>query len=463
MNPLVSLIVPVLNVEPYLDECFRSIVAQDYDNFEVIIVLGKSEDNSEAICHEWTRSDSRFRIEPQLKHSLGYARNVGIKAAKGDYIAFCDSDDAIKTDFLSALIEIAIRDNADIVESQFTFCSEALEPISDYTMLTWGEKLGHDFLEIASSPTAWKYLVKTSVFRDNNIYYPEVKFGEDIGMYSLLFSCCRRISYVNRPLYLYRKSPKSLSNNPAGKASRYESFFEILDFMYENFNRLELFEDNWKKLIFQIENHISDNLCSNIDDPELMTQTRTGFSVSLKVHFPASKTIFDLNVFCWGGRLVASIADRINTINQLPSNAISNRYLFELLDDNFTVSVGAADTVLFDLSCEAQFLSTFQGDITMYIRNWKLGCEKFFSLLKESSSPHKIYAFENYCTPQEEYVNASFINEVLKMLYADIKANHPEVYFIPKAPYETLAVPDINCICLFKSLMDLIHTQEDPK
>lgn len=463
MSPFVSLIVPVLNVEPYLDDCFNSIAAQDYDNFEVIVVLGKSEDKSEEICNSWIKKDSRFRIEPQLKHSLGYARNVGIKAAKGEYVAFCDSDDCITTDFLSSFVDAALCEDADIVEAQFTFCSENMEPTGTYDMLPWGEKLGHDFLEVSAAPSAWKYFVKKSIFLDNQLFYPEIRFGEDIGLYSLLFSCCKKIAYVNKPLYLYRYSPKSLSNNPQGRKARYESFFEIIEFISDNARRLGILESNWPKFLFQLENHISDNIRANIDDTAQIHEAQSKLSDALKKGFPTSSTIFEHNVFGWGDNLIYYIAGRINTVNQHQVNVAKNRYFFELLGDEKIYDPGSSDLVIFDLTSEAQFLSTYNGDIGMYIRNWKLGIEKFFDDLNGFSKLRKIVVFENYCPLEKGYKNEVFINEVLKALYADIRANHPEAYFIPAAPDATLTDPDIMNVWQFRQLMTLVHTIKAPK
>ena len=86
-KPLVSVIVPVLNVEKYLDECVSSIVSQTYDNLDIILLPGTSTDNSTMICNDWVKKDNRIRIVEQDKNCLGYARNKGIENAKGEYIA----------------------------------------------------------------------------------------------------------------------------------------------------------------------------------------------------------------------------------------------------------------------------------------------------------------------------------------------------------------------------------------
>ncbi|MDC1256000.1 glycosyltransferase [bacterium] len=115
MNPTFSIIVPVYNVEDYLDECLNCLLAQSFHDFEVILINDGSTDNSEAICQEFTNKDPRFLLRTTHNQGQGAARNIGITLAKGQYIYFYDSDDKLSDNLLEKLHNIHTDKNVDIV------------------------------------------------------------------------------------------------------------------------------------------------------------------------------------------------------------------------------------------------------------------------------------------------------------------------------------------------------------
>lgn len=115
--PLLSVIIPVYNVEKYLDECVKSIVNQVYKNLEIVLVDDGSTDNSGAICDAWRNKDLRIKVVHKANAGLGFARNSGLEVAEGDFVAFVDSDDFIDKEMYKDLMSIAITDKSDIVYS----------------------------------------------------------------------------------------------------------------------------------------------------------------------------------------------------------------------------------------------------------------------------------------------------------------------------------------------------------
>lgn len=103
-NELVSVIVPVYKVEPYLDRCVASILAQTYPNLEVILVDDGSPDNCPALCDAWAQRDARIRVIHKKNGGQSDARNAGLDAASGAYISFVDSDDYIAENFIETLL-----------------------------------------------------------------------------------------------------------------------------------------------------------------------------------------------------------------------------------------------------------------------------------------------------------------------------------------------------------------------
>ena len=116
---MISVIVPVYNVEKYLEECLDSIQNQIYTDIEVILVNDGSTDNSEVICEKYCEQDKRFKLINQKNQGQSSARNVGVEASTGEFIAFVDSDDIIKINYLEKLMQYMTED-IDIVESNFT-------------------------------------------------------------------------------------------------------------------------------------------------------------------------------------------------------------------------------------------------------------------------------------------------------------------------------------------------------
>lgn len=117
MNPKISVIVPVYGVEPYLTQCVESILSQTFRDLEVILVEDGSPDNCGALCDNLARQDSRIRIFHQENAGLGPARNAGLKAAVGEYVAFVDGDDFLMPQMYEKLWEAARRTGADITVS----------------------------------------------------------------------------------------------------------------------------------------------------------------------------------------------------------------------------------------------------------------------------------------------------------------------------------------------------------
>ena len=136
---MISVIVPVYNVEKYLEECLDSIQNQTYSDIEVILVNDGSTDKSKEICGKYCKQDNRFQLLNQENQGLSAARNSGVAASTGEFIAFVDSDDIILPNYLETLMHY-MRQDVDIVESQFTISKEEFlaESYKELTILFEG-------------------------------------------------------------------------------------------------------------------------------------------------------------------------------------------------------------------------------------------------------------------------------------------------------------------------------------
>ena len=114
-QPLVSVVVPIYNVEKYLDRCITSVVNQTYKNLEIILVDDGSTDNCPAMCDDWAKKDSRIKVIHKKNAGLGMARNTGIDNAQGKYIFFFDSDDYVDLSVAKKCVDTIIKNNSDVV------------------------------------------------------------------------------------------------------------------------------------------------------------------------------------------------------------------------------------------------------------------------------------------------------------------------------------------------------------
>lgn len=120
MNPLISIIVPVYNVEEYLPKCLDSIINQTYKNLEIIVVNDGSTDNSGKICDEYGERDYRIMVIHKANRGVSSSRNIGIKNASGEYILFVDSDDEIEKDYVNVMARAVTNSDCDLVISNIT-------------------------------------------------------------------------------------------------------------------------------------------------------------------------------------------------------------------------------------------------------------------------------------------------------------------------------------------------------
>lgn len=127
MNALISVIVPIYNVEIYLNKCIESIAKQTYHNLEIILVDDGSPDNCPNMCDEWAEKDSRIKVIHKANGGLSDARNAGLSIATGDYIAFVDSDDYIEPDMYEKLLKVALERHSDIVSCKLRMVYENAE------------------------------------------------------------------------------------------------------------------------------------------------------------------------------------------------------------------------------------------------------------------------------------------------------------------------------------------------
>ena len=220
-NQLISVIVPVYNVEEYLKQCLDSILEQTFSNYEVILVNDGSTDSSGLICQEYAENDTRIRYFEKENGGLSDARNYGIEQAQGEYLTFVDSDDFLDASHLSVLYNALVNNDADIsianyANYQTSTATFYLHTFGDYyEKIYTSEELIDDlsFLERndLSFSTIWGSLYKKRVF--SFLRFPKGVIGEDVALIYKMYTQVDKIVYVHKDTYIYRENDSGISKS----------------------------------------------------------------------------------------------------------------------------------------------------------------------------------------------------------------------------------------------------------
>ena len=218
MCPVVSVIIPVYNVESYLRECIKSVINQTYNNLEIIIVDDGSNDGSERICDYYRNKDDRITVVHQANHGLSSARNLGLDLMNGDIVAFLDADDAYLPRMIEVMVESMKRESADIVVCGYYVCCTVKDMRADsyivkpdaYKAETLNTKTAlRRLLNDDISIFVWNKIFKKSLF--NELRFEEGRVYEDQLIVPFLFETANRVSILNHPLVCYRQRPHSIT------------------------------------------------------------------------------------------------------------------------------------------------------------------------------------------------------------------------------------------------------------
>ncbi len=243
-NELISIIVPVYNVEQYLDECVNSIIKQTYTNLEIILIDDGSTDASGKMCDEYAEKDKRIKVVHKENGGLSSARNAGLDICTGEYISFIDSDDYVDPDFIRYMYNLLKKYNVSVsgckwrfvffngnLEAQEKALVENMEPQKDfYKNLLYGRR--------AVGQTV--YLFKRDIF--DNLRYSEGIIFEDSDLVYKIFAKCNNVVISNNQLYYYRLRQNSITNSifDRKKLGLIDVSKKMCDFILSSFPELEM-------------------------------------------------------------------------------------------------------------------------------------------------------------------------------------------------------------------------------
>ncbi|MBR9647298.1 glycosyltransferase family 2 protein [Clostridium tyrobutyricum] len=274
MKPIVSIIVPIYNVERYINKCIDSILSQTFKKFELILVDDGSPDSCGEMCDKYAKLDYRIKVIHKKNGGLSSARNAGIDIAQGKYIGFIDSDDWIKNDMYESLYKAIIKYDADISICDFikfnenydlSFKEDSRKNIEIWNNIEALEKLNTD--NCGKIVIAWNKLYKKELWSD--IRFPEGRIHEDVfTMHKILFKA-NRVVNTNKILYGYLQRSSSIIGTKFSlkKLDYIDGLRERINFYRKN-NLKKLEEDTRVILCCSIRDYYCKLRNSNIENKE---------------------------------------------------------------------------------------------------------------------------------------------------------------------------------------------------
>ena len=252
-HDLISVIVPVYNVENYLNKCVESIVTQTYKELEIILINDGSSDKSGIVCDGWALKDNRIRVIHKSNGGLSDARNTGLDIATGEYIVFVDSDDYIDSEMYEKLWTVLKKNGADLAICGFNQVTDKGDPLEICGLelkdgIIDKKEVLKGIIHSGSNCVAWNKMYHSRLF--DCIRFPLGKYYEDRMVMPLIIERSNRIVATSETLYNYRLSSNSITrSNPNIKwFDDVEGFYCNLKF-FESRNYQELACETAVKLI----------------------------------------------------------------------------------------------------------------------------------------------------------------------------------------------------------------------
>ncbi len=307
---LVSVIIPVYKVEKELKRCVESVLNQTYKNLEIFLVDDGSPDDCPQICDEYSKIDHRIRVIHKENGGLSDARNAGLDIAKGEYIAFVDSDDWVESDYIENLYTNAVKEEADISIIGFTMVwdggkTRRFSNDKEYYVFDREQAVRELLKQDKFYCMVWQKLYKKYIFKD--IRFPVGKLYEDVAICMPIFLNANRVVISGKTKYNYYQRGTSIANSKFNPEKLYylECCKEIIKYsdehnkIYEKeaqvfyFRALLMFTlqlykiGSYKhdKICKCLENEIARNKKNILKNPYLQTRKKVALSL-ICIHFP---------------------------------------------------------------------------------------------------------------------------------------------------------------------------------
>lgn len=299
-NPLISIIVPVYNVESLLPRCIESILAQNYDNLEIFLVDDGSRDDSGRICDEYAAKDSRIRVIHKENGGQSSARNLALDAMTGEYVTFVDSDDWLEPDVYTPMMDLMLEKQVKLVcagrydvkartgEKKLGLCPKQTEVIGAEEML------GRLFTWDNCDSAPWDKLYHRSLF--DSVRFPSRSNFEDVAVVYKLVEAAGTVAMLSKPIYNYYHRAGSTSQSGLTERTFYfeEYTQEILTHIQKEYPAI-----GNQALYFHVRALTNSVLCVDLAGGENRKRFMERGRQSRRQLFKLTASVLKLSVFSW--------------------------------------------------------------------------------------------------------------------------------------------------------------------
>lgn len=265
-RPLISVIVPVYNVEKYLPQCLESLSKQTFFAFEIICINDGSTDHSPEILRQYAAKDKRIRIINQNNCGISIARNTGLSQAKGQYVLFVDSDDYLHPNTLMNTYRQITRHNADICIFGYHTCADDNLQTTNIPTNYCNKKTENDIFTYNEIPwqifhhvSVWTKLYRRSFISEQNITFPEGYVFEDVIFHVKTITSATQICLLNQALYYYRRDNNSSIMHLSAADLKLLDILKAVDMVYNYLQEKKLFPSLQRQFCLFIHVHITDH------------------------------------------------------------------------------------------------------------------------------------------------------------------------------------------------------------
>lgn len=271
MHPKISVIIPVYNVEKYIDCCLESITHQTLNEIEIILVDDGSTDTSSRKCEEWKKKDSRIKVIHKANEGLGLTRNAGLREATGEYVAFCDSDDYVNNEMYEKMYFFSKTNNLDVCYCNYVLDNNGVinkksgSPLEQHLYI--GKKEVDEFLldmigPLPDYPSDVKYMVSScmALYRRGLIQKHNVRFmcervvlSEDTLFNFDFLVHANNVGYLPEQFYYYRYNPQSLSRTyNHKKADTFIKFLQEIKKRLDTYYHYNKYRIHYQRMVFYV-------------------------------------------------------------------------------------------------------------------------------------------------------------------------------------------------------------------
>lgn len=329
---MVSVIVPVYNVEPYLRKCLDSLLGQTLPQIEIIVIDDGSPDNCASIIDEYAKKDNRIKAIHKKNGGVSAARNDGIKQIQGKYVFFCDSDDWLETDALESMVNRAEETECDVLISDFceakttqntrrkVFSNEFVADDKETLSVIQATVLPKGFTALSCKKfkrgyclgAPWHHLIRASVILDNHIIFDTYVRGMfDDGLFMLnVFEYAKRVAYLSKVTYNYRVVEGSITHrfNPAILETYHRVYQKIEEFA-EHYHKSGYFYNAYYLRIIGYLNKAMKVYFMNPDNSALENERYNKFLtiVSSDPYVEAIKAVKIKSIYSWKTKILVGL------------------------------------------------------------------------------------------------------------------------------------------------------------